>query len=227
LIKFLFYLEIPPGPTTISDYALVRRQFHIFERAVNKFKSDVGLWVQYIEVAKREKADALVGRLIARCGLICNKACESTYCGDRALQLHPQESGLYIIGAAHELDHMSATGARTLLQRGIRINGDSMDLWKEYVKMEMGFIERLRRRWEVLGVEMEDESVMSGGIVETVITSAVQGACLESEQDVSDVFAANPGLDLEAVICGYPCAESLRHRLMVHYLLARSRFPRG
>ena len=96
---------------------------------------------------------------------------------DRALQLHPQESGLYIMGAAHELDHMSASGARTLLQRGIRLNGDSMDLWKEYVKMEMGFIERLRRRWEVLGVEMESEEVMSGGIVETVITNAVRGLC--------------------------------------------------
>ena len=66
LTQILFYLEIPPGPATISDYALVRRQFHIFERAVKKFKSDVGLWVQYIEVAKREKADALVGRIIAR-----------------------------------------------------------------------------------------------------------------------------------------------------------------
>lgn len=61
--------DLPPGPATISDYALVRRQLHIFERAVNKFKSDVGLWVQYIEIAKREGARALVGRITARCGL--------------------------------------------------------------------------------------------------------------------------------------------------------------
>ena len=132
--------------------------------------------MQYIEVAKREKADALVGRIIARCALIVDSVYE-TYCGDRALQLHPQESGLYIMGAGHELDQMSATGARTLLQRGIRINGDSIDLWTEYVKMEMGFIERLRRRWEVLGVEMENEEVMSGAIVETVITNALEGQC--------------------------------------------------
>lgn len=51
----------------MSDYALVRRQFHILERAVKKFKSDVGLWVQYIQVAKREGARALVGRITARC----------------------------------------------------------------------------------------------------------------------------------------------------------------
>lgn len=144
------------------------------------------------------------------------------------MQLHPQESGLYIMGAAHELDQMSATGARTLLQRGIRINGDSMDLWTEYVKMEMGFIERLRRRWEVLGVEMENEAVMSGVVVETVITNALEGECGSVAMRLSDaVLLAIPSLDLEAVICGYPCPESLRQRLMVHYLLARSKFPRG
>ena len=41
---------------------------------MKKFKSDVGLWVQYIEVAKREKADALVGRIIAR--YVCFKVGE-------------------------------------------------------------------------------------------------------------------------------------------------------
>jgi U3 small nucleolar RNA-associated protein 6 len=59
-------LELPPGPTTVSDYGLVRRQFEIFERAVKKFKSDVGLWIEYIELAKREGARGLVGRITAR-----------------------------------------------------------------------------------------------------------------------------------------------------------------
>lgn len=133
------------------------------------------------------------------------------------------------MGAAHELDHMSASGARTLLQRGIRLNCDSMDLWKEYVKMEMGFIEGLRRRWEVLGVDKESDEVMSGGIVETVITNALQGFICDFFwiEEVLMVVVAIPGLDLEGVICGYPCPESLRHKLMVHYLLARSKFPRG
>ncbi|KAF8813669.1 hypothetical protein BYT27DRAFT_7180422 [Phlegmacium glaucopus] len=186
-------MKLPPGPATISDYALVRRQFHIFERAVKKFKSDVGLWVQYIEVAKREKADALVGRIIAR-----------------ALQLHPQESGLYIMGAAHELDQLSASGARTLLQRGIRMNGDSIDMWKEYVKMELGFIERLRRRWEVLGVEM-DEEVMKGGIIEIVI-----GKALEAVPGLSMVT------EIKQVICSHPCPDNLRHKLL-EYLVVRAR----
>jgi U3 small nucleolar RNA-associated protein 6 len=62
-------LESGPSPPTVSDYALVRRQFHIFERALKKFKSDVMLWIQYIQVAKREGARALVGRITARSAL--------------------------------------------------------------------------------------------------------------------------------------------------------------
>lgn len=60
------YIELKAGPATLSDYALVRRQFHIFERAVKKFKSDVGLWIQYIQVAKQQGARSLVGRITAR-----------------------------------------------------------------------------------------------------------------------------------------------------------------
>lgn len=29
-------------------------------------------------------------------------------------------------------------------------------MWREYVKMELGFVESLRRRWSVLGIDVED-----------------------------------------------------------------------
>lgn len=53
-------------PVTVSDHAIVKRQFQIFDRAVKKFKSDVDLWIQYIQVAKREGARTLVGKIVAR-----------------------------------------------------------------------------------------------------------------------------------------------------------------
>lgn len=58
--------ELERTTPSVSDYALVRRQFHIFERALKKFKSDVGLWIQYVQVAKKEGARSLVGRITAR-----------------------------------------------------------------------------------------------------------------------------------------------------------------
>ncbi|KAG8743011.1 U3 snoRNP protein [Ceratobasidium sp. 414] len=152
--------------TSLSDYSIIRRQFYILERAVRKFKNDVPLWIHYIELAKSNKARALVGKLCAR-----------------ALSLHPTSPPLYVIAASHELDSThSPTGARALLQRGLRVNPESVALWTEYVRMELGYCEGLRRRWKVLGldntVKDEDiearEAVLSGGIVRAAIISATQ-----------------------------------------------------
>ncbi|KAJ4468301.1 U3 small nucleolar RNA-associated protein 6-domain-containing protein [Lentinula aciculospora] len=139
-------LKIPKTPVTVSDFALVRRQFHIFERALKRFKSDVGLWIEYIQIAQKEGARSLVGRITAR-----------------ALQLHPNVPSLYILAASHELAHLSPSTARTILQRGIRFNSDNVEMWTEYVKMELGFIESLRRRWDVLGISGEGRSNLQKG----------------------------------------------------------------
>lgn len=41
------------------------------------------------------------------------------------------------------------------------MNAESVILWREYVKMEMGFVESIRRRWQVLGIK-EDETKSKG-----------------------------------------------------------------
>ena len=51
---------------SISDHSIVQRQFQIFERATRKFRADVRLWVQYIDVAQRENAKQLASRVCAR-----------------------------------------------------------------------------------------------------------------------------------------------------------------
>ncbi|TCD64878.1 U3 snoRNP protein [Steccherinum ochraceum] len=219
-------LNLPPGAPSVSDYALVRRQFHIFERALKKFKSDIGLWIQYIQVAKKEGARSLVGRITAR-----------------AMKLHPNVPAFYILAASHELEHLSPSAARVLLQRGIRLNGDSVEMWKEYVKMELGFIEGLRRRWEVLGIKVdvkgkgkeqasggaegdveqmevdviEEDSaeaarkeIMQGAIVKTVIANAVKAL------PKSELFVA-----LHELLTTYPSPEHLKTSLLdyLHALL--------
>ncbi|KAL5485402.1 UTP6 [Sanghuangporus weigelae] len=228
-------LKLPKGPPTVSDFALVRRQFQIFERALKKFKDDVSLWVQYIQAAQRAKARALVSRI----------------CG-RALQLHPNSPALYIIAASHELKHLSHAAARVLLQRGIRLNSENVDLWREYVKMELGFVESLRRRWKVLGLttdagededmgdldkperaEENDEAleeadkndeqarkeILNGAIVKTVISSAVKAL------PTPHLFTS-----LHEVLSTYPCPSTLRWSLLDHlHSLLHSRIisPQG
>ncbi|KAG5650269.1 hypothetical protein H0H81_012781 [Sphagnurus paluster] len=226
---------------SLSDYALVRRQFQIFERALKKFKSDVGLWIQYIYVAQREGARALVGRITAK-----------------ALQLHPNRPALYILAAAHELNHQSPSSARTLLQRGIRLNNESIELWREYVKMELGFIESLRRRWDVLGINQSPDQTREGGqvniaddpsrhivpgLVETPpnqepMDEDVEGADSRKEimqgAIVRSVMAsaaqALPKIELfetlKTLLTEYPSPPSLREALLEHlYILVRETLP--
>ena len=161
---------------------MTRRQFHIFERALQKFKSDVSLWLQYLRVAQREGARALAGRIAAR-----------------AVQLHPRTPALYVLAAAHELAHGGIGAARTLLLRGIRLNADSTEMWREYVRLELGFVEAVRRRWGLLGITLESDDgeeeegmrvdraeeqamgdaarreIMDGAIVRQAIDSAAKG----------------------------------------------------
>lgn len=35
-------------------------------------------------------------------------------------------------------------------------------MWKEYVKMELGFIESMRRRWDVLGIQVDSDKAGKG-----------------------------------------------------------------
>lgn len=42
------------------------------------------------------------------------------------------------------------------------MNPESIDMWREYVRMELGFIENLRRRWDVLGISYTKGKVDKG-----------------------------------------------------------------
>ena len=119
-----------------DHYGFVQRQYAVFERGLKKFKSDVGLWLEYVETAKREKATAMVGRILTR-----------------AVQVHPNDVRLWILLARHELETLdSVSGARTVLQRGLRMNGESDELWIAYIELEI--------------------SIMEPGVVELVVRSA-------------------------------------------------------
>jgi len=50
------------------------------------------------------------------------------------------------------------------------MNPESVDLWREYVRMELGFIENLRRRWDILGISHTKSKTDKGtGTSEAVI----------------------------------------------------------
>ncbi|KAG8763574.1 U3 snoRNP protein [Ceratobasidium sp. 423] len=188
-------LNTTDSKSSLADYCIVRRQFFILERAVRKFKSDVPLWVQYIELAKSNNARSLVGKLCSR-----------------ALSLHPTSPSLYIIAASHELDSsLSPTGARALLQRGLRINPESVELWTEYVRMELGYCEGLRRRWKTLGIDPASQNE-EGQAIDAIISGAVVRAAISSATESLPTLALLGSL--QTLLLSYP--TELRAGLIEH-----------
>ena len=98
-----------------------------------------------------------------------------------------------MLAASHELEHLSPTAARALLQRGLRLNADSVEMWREYVRMELGFVESLRRRWTVLGIDVKGKGKATETMVDITNAHADDGQVRPRSQSLSYYDA--PGAD--------------------------------
>ncbi|KAF7731784.1 U3 snoRNP protein [Apophysomyces ossiformis] len=123
--------------TSISDYAGTRRIYHLFQRALNKFKGDLSLWMQYIEFAKKNEANNLLSGIFVK-----------------ALQLHPTKAPLWIMAASWEYEENANIGAaRVLMQRALRLNPHEKSLWLEYFRLELLYVEKIKARRRILGID--------------------------------------------------------------------------
>ncbi|CAM9506257.1 unnamed protein product [Ectocarpus fasciculatus] len=135
------------GKAATADFCCVRLVRWIFDRAVMKFPGDVDIWLHYIDFAARQGQSKALGRLFAR-----------------ALQLHPRNPGLWIKAASWEFfDGGNASSARSLMQRGLRINPGATNLWLQYFRLEFSYVEKLMGRREILGLEAERGGVGDNG----------------------------------------------------------------
>lgn len=74
------------------------------------------------------------------------------------MKFHPKVPGVWIYAAAWEFDHnLDATAARARMQSGLRVCPTSEDLWVEYLRMELTYLNKLKARKVALG---EDEGTL-------------------------------------------------------------------
>ncbi|KAH8814776.1 U3 small nucleolar RNA-associated protein 6-domain-containing protein [Flagelloscypha sp. PMI_526] len=209
-------LQLARGKDSQTEFVLVRRQFALFERALKrpKLAADVSMWIQYIQLAQKEGARTLVGRIVAR-----------------ALSRHPNNASVYIIASSHALDEQqSPTAARTLLQRGLRLNKDNLELWKAYVSMEIGFVVTTGRRWGILGISEDNQKGKEKQSADVVmddgeeLSSEARREILDGAIVRSVIAAAAEARPLPSLLCelitlvqNYPAPQQLRESL-VDYL---------
>ena len=74
------------------------------------------------------------------------------------IRFHPKVPGVWIYAAAWEFDqNLNVTAARALMQSGLRTCPTSEDLWVEYLRMELTYLNKLKARKVILG---EDEEAL-------------------------------------------------------------------
>ncbi|CAI2178251.1 11600_t:CDS:10 [Funneliformis geosporum] len=125
---------------TAFEYALKRRPAQKKKKrafkAVTKFKGDIKLWLQYIDFAKNE------GNNLFNIGLSYS-----------VLQLHPTKPIFWIMASKYEFEvNANIMSARVFLQRGLRLNCDSHQLWHQYFKLELVYVEKIKVRRRILGI---------------------------------------------------------------------------
>ncbi|KAB8071907.1 U3 small nucleolar RNA-associated protein 6-domain-containing protein [Aspergillus leporis] len=122
-----------------AGYSGQRRIFFILDRATRKFHGDVGLWIQYIEYARAQKAFKKLSTIF-----------------EDALRLHPTNADMWIYAAQYALDdHADMTQSRSHMQRGLRFCKSSRKLWLHYAKLELIYIAKLVARQRILGLDQE------------------------------------------------------------------------
>uniref|UniRef100_A0A2P2NYL7 Hepatocellular carcinoma-associated antigen n=1 Tax=Rhizophora mucronata TaxID=61149 RepID=A0A2P2NYL7_RHIMU len=121
---------------SVSDFAGVSRIVEIYRLAVTRFKGDIQLWFRYLEFC-RERRNGRMKKVLAQ-----------------VMRFHPKVPGVWIYAAAWEFDHnLNVAAARALMQSGLRVCPNSEDLWVEYLRMELTYLNKLKARKVALGEE--------------------------------------------------------------------------
>ncbi|KAJ2512506.1 U3 snoRNP protein, partial [Coemansia sp. RSA 1939] len=137
--------------TTVSDYSIDQRIISIFERAVVRHSEDKRLWIQFIAFVRGLGASSSgddtdgggYSRLLSR-----------LY--GRAIAAHPRDPKMWIMAADYQLgDTANGAAARALMQRALRVNPESRELWAEYLRLELLLVDKIRTRRRVLGIDGE------------------------------------------------------------------------
>ncbi|CAI0553380.1 unnamed protein product [Linum tenue] len=119
---------------SVSDFAGVSRIVEIYRLAVLRYKGDVDLWLRYLEFC-RERSNGRMKKVLAQ-----------------LIRFHPKVPGVWIYAAAWEFDHnLNVAAARALMQSGLRVCPTSDDLWVEYLRMELTYLNKLKSRKVALG----------------------------------------------------------------------------
>lgn len=186
----------------------------IFERMVRKFRYDIDAWDRYLQWARARKMRVVAGRVYARALSLhpshvplwlsaadyeLNGNADTTSARallQRGLRMNPLVDPDALL--AHEARERPPKARKTnQATRALRDPGalrwaptdyekDVLRLWVEYFRMELVFIERLRRRWRVLGLDSGAEAAPGLSRDDTFTSVRAAAHTVAPEETIAD-----------------------------------------
>ena len=151
-----------------------RRIFFVFDRGTKKHPADVGLWLQSIEYAKKQRAHKKIAQIFTN-----------------VLRLHPTRSELWIYASQFAMDeHGDITEARSYMQRGLRFCKSKRTMWIQYARLEMSYIAKIHARRQILGLEENEDEAPRGRLLNGEDE-------IEAGKDIVDVIETSQDNDVD------------------------------
>ncbi|KAG0653551.1 U3 snoRNP protein [Rhodotorula mucilaginosa] len=134
---------------SLSDHSILAHITQLHRLSVRRFPESLELWDAFIAHSLSQASPLLVSRTLTS-----------------AIAMHPTETRYWIMASQWESDGDrkgmgggNTEGARRLCMRALRFlkgrnnaQADQEAVWREWIRVEVAFVERLRERWHVLGI---------------------------------------------------------------------------
>ncbi|XP_062507486.1 U3 small nucleolar RNA-associated protein 6 homolog [Corticium candelabrum] len=154
------------SPKSTVDYSIVQHVHHLFQLATNRFKGDLKLWLQYAQYCEK------VGSL---------RQLSQVY--GQALCYHSHNAGLWISAAKAEFEvNKNISAARTVMLKALRVNPDTKQVWHEYFRLELLYVDKVLKRRQILGIDFSetDHEVVSDAVLQHKAASIVFHQAMET-----------------------------------------------
>lgn len=143
----------------------------VYSRAVKKFNGDADLWLHYARHCVRTGSTKAAGKVFAK-----------------ALGYRGDSEEVWLAAVAFHFDTCGDTrGARALAQRALRALPDSINMWKEYFRLEVCYLAKLISRRIAMGLPVSggaDDASSNADANDSEEKSADDGSDNRSDADV-------------------------------------------
>lgn len=168
----------------------------VYSRAVKKFNGDADLWLHYARHCVRTGSTNAAGKVFAK-----------------ALGYRGDSEEVWLSAVAFHFDTCGDTrGARALAQRALRALPDSINMWKEYFRLEVCFLAKLISRRIAMGLAVSggaDKPSDKSDAKDSEEASANNGSDKENDADVQ-MSVLDDGVGPESI--EDKCAEITEYR---------------